>query len=134
MPASSASLRSLSWTLALTAMMGITVNFERLCLTASHVVDIGTYATNHVVSALKDKNNANSIQIQSAVICEFSGVGGFILFLLIFLLPDATQKSVLNVFDTLTKVLGLELFRSLFQVILTDYAEEKTMPKFLITA
>ena len=52
-------------------------------------------------------------------------------FLLIFLLPDATQKSILNVFDTLTKVLGLELFRSLFQVILTDNGVEFKDPESL---
>ena len=52
-------------------------------------------------------------------------------FLLIFLLPDATQKSILNIFDTLTKVLGLELFRSLFQVILTDNGVEFKDPESL---
>ena len=52
-------------------------------------------------------------------------------FLLIFLLPDATQKSVLNVFDTLTRLLGLDLFRRLFQVILTDNGVEFKDPEAL---
>ena len=51
-------------------------------------------------------------------------------FMLIFLLPDGTQKSVLAVFDKLTMLLGIETFRKIFPVILTDYTEEKTMPKY----
>lgn len=45
-------------------------------------------------------------------------------FMLIFLLPDASQKSVLNVFDKLTLLLGLDTFRKLFPVILTDNGTE----------
>lgn len=45
-------------------------------------------------------------------------------FMLIFLLPDGTQKSVLAVFDKLTLLLGLETFRKLFPVILTDNGVE----------
>lgn len=45
-------------------------------------------------------------------------------FMLVFLLPDGTQKSVLQIFDSLTITLGLELFRKLFQVILTDNGVE----------
>lgn len=52
-------------------------------------------------------------------------------FMLIFLMPDSTQESVLNVFDTLTKVLGLDLFRRLFQVILTDNGVEFKDPESL---
>ena len=44
--------------------------------------------------------------------------------MLIFLLPDASQKSVLNVFDKLTLLLGLDTFRKLFPVILTDNGTE----------
>ena len=45
-------------------------------------------------------------------------------FMLIFLLPDGTQKSVLAVFDRLTLLLGLETFRKIFPVILTDNGVE----------
>lgn len=45
-------------------------------------------------------------------------------FMLVFLLPDGTQKSVLQIFDSLTVTLGLDLFRKLFQVILTDNGVE----------
>ena len=38
--------------------------------------------------------------------------------------------SVKAVFDRLEKVLKASVFLSVFEVILTDYAEEKTMPKF----
>jgi len=41
-------------------------------------------------------------------------------FMLIFLLDAASQENVIAVFDMLTKVLGLGLFRKLFPVILTD--------------
>ncbi len=45
-------------------------------------------------------------------------------FMLIFLMPDGTKKSVLKIFDDLTSALGLELFRKLFPVILTDNGVE----------
>ncbi|MDD5865943.1 MAG: IS30 family transposase [bacterium] len=45
-------------------------------------------------------------------------------FMLIFLMPDSTQKSVLSVFDSLTKLLGIDTFRKLFPVILTDNGTE----------
>ena len=45
-------------------------------------------------------------------------------FMLIFLLPDKTQKSVLKVFDDLTDMLGLDEFRRLFPVFLTDNGAE----------
>ena len=45
-------------------------------------------------------------------------------FMLIFLLPDGTQKSVDEVFDRLTFLLGIDTFRKLFPVILTDNGVE----------
>ena len=45
-------------------------------------------------------------------------------FMPVFLLPDATQKSVISVLDHLTRVLGIETFRTLFPVILTDNGSE----------
>ena len=44
--------------------------------------------------------------------------------MLIFLLPDKSQASVNAVFDKLTLLLGLDLFRKLFPVILTDNGTE----------
>jgi IS30 family transposase len=44
--------------------------------------------------------------------------------MLIFLLPDQTQKSVLKVFDDLTDMPGLDEFRRLFPVFLTDNGAE----------
>ena len=52
-------------------------------------------------------------------------------FMLIFLMPDGTQKSVLAVFDHLTSLLGLETFRKLFPVILTDNGVEFKDPEAL---
>ena len=40
--------------------------------------------------------------------------------MLIFLMPDGTQESVLTVFDVLYEKLGAKTFRKLFKVILTD--------------
>lgn len=45
-------------------------------------------------------------------------------FMLIFLMPDGTQKSVNGVFDYLTRKLGLDLFKKVFPVILTDNGVE----------
>ena len=45
-------------------------------------------------------------------------------FMLIFLLPDKSHQSVLNVFDKLMSLLGIDLFRKLFPVILTDNGTE----------
>ena len=52
-------------------------------------------------------------------------------FMLIFLMPDGTQKSVLTIFDYLTELLGLETFRKLFPVILTDNGVEFKDPEAL---
>lgn len=49
-------------------------------------------------------------------------------FMLIFLMPDGTIKSVLHVFEMLTCILGLDTFRKLFQVILTDNGVEFKAP------
>lgn len=45
-------------------------------------------------------------------------------FMLIFLMPDGTQESVISIFDALTELLGTELFNRLFPVILTDNGVE----------
>ena len=45
-------------------------------------------------------------------------------FMLIFLMPDGTQESVISIFDALTDLLGIDLFQSLFPVILTDNGVE----------
>ena len=52
--------------------------------------------------------------------------------MLLFLMPDGTAASVKRVFDYLEAGLGLEVFQRLFPYVLTDYAEEKTMPKFFL--
>lgn len=44
--------------------------------------------------------------------------------MLCFIMPDNTANSVVGVFDFLTSVLGLERFRKLFPVILTDNGSE----------
>jgi len=44
--------------------------------------------------------------------------------MLMFLIPDCTSSSVINVFDFLTSVLGTEAFHKLFPVILTDNGPE----------
>lgn len=45
-------------------------------------------------------------------------------FMLIFLLPDKSHQGVVNVFNKLTNLLGLDMFRKLFPVILTDNGTE----------
>lgn len=52
-------------------------------------------------------------------------------FMLIFLMKDGTQDSVIQVFDSLTEILGLSLFKRLFSVILTDNGVEFKNPKAL---
>lgn len=44
--------------------------------------------------------------------------------MLVFLLPDCKQSSVIHVFDKLSILLGEELFKQTFQVILTDNGPE----------
>ena len=44
--------------------------------------------------------------------------------MLIFLLKEQTQEEVIRIFDHLTDVLGIELFKKLFEVILTDNGHE----------
>ena len=50
--------------------------------------------------------------------------------MLAFLREANTAQSVTDIFTHLYESLGDALFQKLFPVILTDYAEEKTMPKF----
>jgi len=45
-------------------------------------------------------------------------------FMLVFLLPDARQESVIGIFDMLTDTLGVSRFQRLFPVILTDNGVE----------
>ena len=52
-------------------------------------------------------------------------------FMLVFLMKDSTQDSVLQVFDALTELLGLALFKRLFAVILTDNGVEFKNPDVL---
>jgi transposase, IS30 family len=51
--------------------------------------------------------------------------------MLIFLLKDKTPESVRKVFDMLSDELGLNIFRELFTVILTDNGTEFQRPDFL---
>lgn len=50
-------------------------------------------------------------------------------FMLLFLLDSASQECVQEVFDHLTKALGLNVFRRLFPVILTDNGSEFKNPE-----
>jgi IS30 family transposase len=52
-------------------------------------------------------------------------------FMLIFLMKDGTQDSVIQVFDALTELLGISLFKRLFSVILTDNGVEFKNPNAL---
>ena len=49
--------------------------------------------------------------------------------MLIFILPEKTQECVIEVFDTLSEKLGVETFKELFPVILTDNGTEFQFPK-----
>lgn len=48
--------------------------------------------------------------------------------MLIFLLKEQTQIEIKRIFDTLTEALGIEVFRKLFEVILTDNGHEFQNP------
>lgn len=52
-------------------------------------------------------------------------------FMLIFLMNDGTQDSVIQIFDSLTELLGMALFKRLFSVILTDNGVEFKNPNAL---
>lgn len=49
-------------------------------------------------------------------------------FMLAFLLEEKSQKCVIDVFNSLTEVLGIEVFQKLFPVILTDNGSEFQNP------
>ena len=55
-------------------------------------------------------------------------------FMLVILLPDCTQSSVVNAINNLCDTIGIRTFKKYFPIILTDYTEENTMPKFLLLA
>jgi IS30 family transposase len=50
-------------------------------------------------------------------------------FMLAFIRDANTSRSVIDIFEDLYWELGPDIFIELFPVILTDYTEEKTMPK-----
>ncbi len=50
-------------------------------------------------------------------------------FMLAFLREHNTSQSVIDIFNDLYSILGKDVFRRLFPVILTDYTEKNTMPK-----
>lgn len=52
-------------------------------------------------------------------------------FMLIFLMKDGKESSVIEIFDMLTEGLGLTAFRSIFPVILTDNGVEFKAPEYL---
>ena len=54
--------------------------------------------------------------------------------MLAFLREANTSGSVIRIFNAIDEVLGSKAFNRLFPVILTDYAEEKTMPKYFFVA
>lgn len=54
--------------------------------------------------------------------------------MLIFLLKEQTQTEINRIFDTLTEALGIEVFRKLFEVILTDNGHEFQNPDDLETS
>lgn len=81
-------------------------------------LDYKTYMAEHpelsavemdTVKGTREKGNV----LLTFVFCQFS-------FMLIFIIPSASQECVLSVFNHLTKELGISLFRKLFPVILTD--------------
>ena len=51
--------------------------------------------------------------------------------MLIFVLPEKTQECVIEVFDTLSEKLGVQTFRELFPLILTDNGTEFQTPQRL---
>ncbi len=51
--------------------------------------------------------------------------------MLAFLRDANTSASVIRIINELDEALGAEAFNMLFPIILTDYTEENTMPKFL---
>ena len=53
-------------------------------------------------------------------------------FMIGFILPSKEAIEVVKAFDYLEKKLGKGRFKTLFNITLTDYAEENTIPKFLI--
>ncbi|MGV8147203.1 MAG: hypothetical protein ACLKAK_12700 [Alkaliphilus sp.] len=51
-------------------------------------------------------------------------------FMLAFIRDANTSGSVIDIFEALYSNLSRENFTTLFPILLTDYTEEKTMPKF----
>ena len=57
---------------------------------------------------------------------HFSGCS----FMMAYLLDSKESRHVKNVFDSIEHAIGTFSFASAFSLILTDYTEENTMPKF----
>lgn len=68
------------------------------------------------MDTVKGSYNVGKVLL-TMVFCKFN-------FMLIFIMPDATQESVIGVFNRLTSLLGLNLFRKIFPLILTDNGVE----------
>lgn len=88
----------------------------------------------HFKTYIEQHPNTSIVEMDTVKGCRKSGkvLLTFIFrdnnFMLVFLMEDGTQKSVINVFDQLTQKLGISLFRKLFPVILTDNGVEFKCP------
>lgn len=54
-------------------------------------------------------------------------------FMLAFIIPNKTPQSVINIFNKLTNILGLDTFKNIFACILTDNGSEFSKPNELET-
>ena len=87
---------------------------------------------------LKANPNVNVVQMDTVEGSKKEGSKALLTMLfcncslmLIFLLEDKTEASVIKIFDWLTEQLGLETFRELFPLILTDNGMEFQNPESL---
>lgn len=84
--------------------------------------DFNTYIENHpnvsIVEMDTVKGSRNAGKVLLTLLFRDAN------FMLIFLMLDGTQESVIKVFDYLTDLLGIEAFKKLFTVILTDNGSE----------
>ncbi|MBK5247754.1 MAG: IS30 family transposase, partial [Peptostreptococcaceae bacterium] len=88
---------------------------------------------------LAENPDLNAVEMDTVIGCQSSKKVLLTLYfrhlkcMLIFLLPDKKQSSVLSVFEDLEKLLGTETFTSVFPVILTDRGTEFGDPDALET-
>lgn len=107
----------------------VLTKFEYKCRRGRTYEDFKSYLELHPKTSIVEMDTVKGARAKGKVLLTMIFRNNN--FMLMFIMNDGTQKSVTAVFDNLTKLLGVDTFRKLFPVILTDNGVEFKDPEKL---